>query len=141
LINFNTPQTTLAYIAGFFDGEGSIYISKGHSQYFLCAKLTNTNLPVLKNIERILNLGSTSTSHDKRERSSQLFRTQFFCNEAKQFLESIYPYLIIKKEQAKLAIEFQSKMKIIGHATISNQEKEHYKMMISSFNSKKGGFR
>lgn len=31
-------------------------------------------------------------------------------NEAKQFLQSIQPYLRVKREQSKIAIEFQSHM-------------------------------
>ena len=84
----------LAYVAGFFDGEGCIFVSKGtKNQYFLCVSITNTNQPIMESIKKIMNLGEVSMSHDKRKRSSALFRIQFYCNEAKAFLEKIHPYL------------------------------------------------
>jgi len=135
-----STETIVAYIAGFFDGEGSIFISKGTHQYFLCVNISNTNLSILEDINKITGLGSVSESHDARKNSSKLFRIRFYCNEAKAFLEQVYPFLRIKKAQAELAIEFQSKMKN-GKLTMRIGEKEDYKRKISSFSSRKGGFK
>ncbi len=128
-------DTDLAYIAGFFDGEGSIFVSKSKKQYFLTVSISNTNLLVLESIRRIMG-GGISKSPDKRENCSQLFRLRLYCNEAKKFLERILPYLKIKKEQAKLAIEFQSKMEM-GKLTIPKEEQEKYRIQINSFNKKR----
>ncbi len=127
-------DTDLAYIAGFFDGEGSIFISKSKKQYFLTVSISNTNLPVLESIRAMG--GNISKSPDNRENHSQLFRLRLYCNEAKKFLEKILPYLRIKKEQAKLAIEFQSKMEL-GKLTIPKEEQEKYRIQINIFNKKR----
>ena len=125
----------MAYIAGFFDGEGSIFVSKSKKQYFLTVSISNTNLLVLESIQRIIG-GGISKSPDNRENSSQLFRLRLYCNEAKKFLERILSYLKIKKEQAKLAIEFQSKMEM-GKLTIPKEKQEKYRIQINSFNKKR----
>lgn len=116
----------IAYIAGFFDGEGSIFISKSRKQYFLTVSISNTDKSVLESIQRIMG-GSLSKSPDKRENCSHLFRLRLYCDEAKKFLEKILPYLKIKKEQAKLSIEFQSKMKK-GKLTMPKEEQEKYRV-------------
>jgi len=128
-------DTDMAYIAGFFDGEGSIFVSKSKKQYFLTVSISNTNLLVLESIQRIIG-GGISKSPDNRENSSQLFRLRLYCNEAKKFLERILSYLKIKKEQAKLAIEFQSKMEM-GKLTIPKEKQEKYRIQINSFNKKR----
>lgn len=79
--------------------------------------------------------GGISKSPDNRKNHNQLFRLRLYCQEAKTFLEKITPYLKVKKEQAKLAIEFQSKMKT-GKRTVSKEEQENYKIRISSFKKK-----
>ncbi|MHA1627255.1 MAG: LAGLIDADG family homing endonuclease [Candidatus Asgardarchaeia archaeon] len=128
-------DTGVAYIAGFFDGEGSIFISKSKKQYFLTVSISNTNLHVLEEVQKIIG-GNISKSPDNRENSSELFKLRLYCNEAKKFLEKILPYLKIKKEQAKLAIEFQSKMEK-GKRTIPKDGQEKYRTLINSFNKKK----
>jgi len=119
----------LAYVAGFFDGEGSIYLCHG-SNYFLCATLTNTRYDVLKQIsERFGGQISKSPNPDKKYTRKQLYRLRWYSNQAKSFLELIWPYLIIKRDKAILAIEFQSRM-VNGKLTIPKEEQEVYKSRI-----------
>lgn len=120
----------MTYIAGFFDGEGSIFVSKSKKQYFLTVSISNTNLLVLDSIQRIIG-GSISKSPDSHDNSFQLFRLRLCCNEAKKFLERIK----IKREQAKLAIKFQSKIEV-GKPTIPKEEQEKHRIQINSFNKK-----
>ena len=89
----------------------------------------------MEEVQKIIG-GNISKSPDNRENSSELFKLRLYCNEAKKFLEKILPYLKIKKEQAKLAIEFQSKMEK-GKRTIPKDEQEKYRTLINSFNKKK----
>jgi len=127
-------ENEIVYIAGFFGGEGSIFISKSKKAYFLTVSISNINLPVSENIQKLVG-GGVSKSPDDRQNHSPLFRLRLYCNEAKAFLEKILPHLKIKKEQAKLAIEFQSKMGYGGK--LSKQEKERYRILVSSFNKKR----
>ena len=132
----NIKPEEIAYIAGLFDGEGSIYISKGKKQYFLTVSITNTDLYVLEFIKNLLHIGKISKSPDKTMKHHKVYRLRLYSNDAKNFLEIVLPYLRVKTEQAKLAIEFQSKMKN-GKLTIPKEEQEYYKNLISSFNLKR----
>ena len=125
----------VAYIAGFFDGEGSIFISKSKKQYYLGITISNTNLSVLESIQRVMG-GEISKSPDNRENRLQLFRLRLYSSEAKKFLERLLPYLKIKKEQARLAIEFQSKMEK-GKLTIPKEEQEKYRIQINQKRKRK----
>jgi len=132
----NIKPEEIAYIAGLFDGEGSIYITKGKKQYFLTVSITNTDLYVLEFIKNLLYIGKISKSPDKNMKHHKVYRLRLYSNDAKNFLEIVLPYLRVKTEQAKLAIEFQSKMKN-GKLTIPKEEQEYYKNLISSFNLKR----
>ncbi|MCL0041446.1 hypothetical protein M1N08_01725 [Dehalococcoidia bacterium] len=80
--------------------------------------------------------GEISKSPDNRENRLQLFRLRLYSSEAKKFLERLLPYLKIKKEQARLAIEFQSKMEK-GKLTIPKEEQEKYRIQINQKRKRK----
>jgi len=132
----NIKPEEIAYIAGFFDGEGSIYISKSKKQYFLTVSVVNANLYVLEFIRKLLHIGKVSRNPDKNMKHRKVYRLRLYSNDAKNFLEIVLPYLRVKTEQAKLAIEFQSRMKN-GRLTIPKEEQEYYKNLICSFNLKR----
>jgi len=124
------------YISGFFDGEGCIRISNRKGVYRFKVNIINTNLDVLKKIQEIAG-GSLYKYPIYNTNYLQVFSLDLYCNIAKRFLEGIRPYLIIKREQAQLALEFQDR-KRNGLLTIPKDEQESYRFRINSFNSGKG---
>lgn len=118
-IDTRTPQidslneADLAYIAGIIDGEGSIIInklkeSKGTHlyRYQLFVKVVNTDERLLKYLSQ-----KTSTSYFKDKRTNNTNRRNTFSihwsiKSSVQILQKIYPYLVIKKEQVDLALNF-----------------------------------
>lgn len=112
----NIEQTTLAYMAGVVDGEGSIgvykysYKSRKRSRkikaYRLAVTVTNTNLPLLKLFENIF--GGSINSRKKILSRKQCYDWHIGHQSGKEFLKQIFPYLFVKKRQAKYAIEAQS---------------------------------
>lgn len=90
----NISNLNKAYIAGFIDGEGCISITKrkdkeyknGYS-FYSNIRITNTNLEILEWIKNILDCGG----HLKA------------CIIAKELL----PFLIVKKKQAEILLDFQ----------------------------------
>ena len=104
----------LAYTAGLFDGEGCIHISKVKAGQYnhkldyhqLHVNLVNTNKKVLNWLKD--EFGGSVRRHDIKARS-KCWTWYMYTIKAKDFLKLIYPYLIIKKEQAKIAIEFREK--------------------------------
>ena len=104
-----TP-TQKAYIAGFLDADGSISIAgsitkKGHQHWALQLYFWNCNIDVLEKIRNWAGIGSIR----ERNRSNKwnISRSLKFQGlSAVNLLKQVKPYLIVKKEQAKIAIEF-----------------------------------
>lgn len=98
-------KITLSYIAGFFDGEGSINISARKRKHF---SLSHTLVISIgqkdgKTLDWIKdNLGG-NIHQVKRDNSFM-----WYCSnrKAEKFLRQIYPYLKYKKPQAELALKF-----------------------------------
>ena len=115
MINCKDNDTCIAYIAGLFDGEGNIMINKviknKKTYYFLSINITNVNLDSLEYVKKIFNIGSISIGNRKRKNNHRVvYKLRIYSNEASFFLEKILPFLIIKKEQALLAIDFQKRL-------------------------------
>ena len=128
----------LKYIAGLFDGEGCIHIDKHEKpclHYSLVVHLTNSNAKVIKKVRKTIGFGCIQTER-KTKKIVYIFR---LCSrQAKSFLVKVYPYLEIKKEQTKLAIEYQSKKPKRGQKTFDKSLQLKYRERINSFNSTKG---
>lgn len=110
--------TILAYVAGLFDGEGSIVIgynkpdiARGRKvpSYWLQVGITNTDRSLIDWLLSTFGGHVSDNSHSpsrKNQRPCWAWRTMG--TQAKVFLQDISPYLRIKKDQALLAIEFQT---------------------------------
>ena len=109
-------HTELAYLAGLFDGEGCIMIikRKGYShnhkvnpspRYSLKIQLTNTNKEV---IDWISSFGWYVRENTNLKKQWKRCWVVFLHDiRAKEWLEKLLPVLRIKKDEAKLAINFQ----------------------------------
>ena len=109
-----------AYIAGLLDGEGTVSIT---SQLDLRVCIRNTNRAVLDWIKSVI--GEGNIYGDKR-REKVCYSLELSSNKAAHFLKSVYPYLRIKKLQAKVALEFQEKANRVPSSTyyLIGSEKE-----------------
>jgi len=95
------------YVAGFFDGEGCVNITVRGKVRQVCLRvmIVNTDASILQKIN--LSYGGRLTKPHSAKDGWKLTRQLVFMGaEAFNFLISIYPYLEIKKRQAKLAIDF-----------------------------------
>ena len=92
----NLSETEKAYIAGIIDGEGCVGVHKGKGNSLVPrVQIANTQMNLLTwLLERI----GTGYIH----------RTEYTSNyyDVKPLLEATLPYLIIKKKQAELVLEF-----------------------------------
>ena len=108
-----TITMTDAYFAGLFDGEGCISINKtsgGKRQYKrfgfqLRTSVTNTNLDILYALQNSYG-GKVYIREKKNARNYGNWIT--VSNQCIEPLSLWLPYLIIKKNQALIALEFQS---------------------------------
>lgn len=92
-----------AYIAGFFDGEGSFGINPSLTQVMI--EVTNTDEGILDWICTFFKFNRYSRA--KQLRSKQTHKIYISGSvEARSFIESIGPYIRVKKEQIEIIREF-----------------------------------
>jgi len=102
----NTITTEIAYIAGFFDGEGCVRIkqaNQGGNSYYVIAHLTNTNKKILKDVEKLFG-GKTRIQENGKNKT--VYNWCLTSSEAVDFLKTLSPFLKEKLEQSKVAIYF-----------------------------------
>lgn len=114
IVPHNPDPLTLAYYAGVFDGEGHITIciskrANGSAQYWLQIGVCNTYVPLLDNFKADFGVGHLSKLYGPKSNAPRIPAMCWRCtsNQAMYILEAMLPFLRIKKEPAKLAIEFQ----------------------------------
>jgi hypothetical protein len=72
---------------------------------YLGVSITNSHVGVINEIHNILGYGYIATQ--KYDKYKTIHKLRLSCGLAYKFLKSVYPYLIIKKDQAYLAMKFQ----------------------------------
>lgn len=113
-------DTKLAYIAGLIDGEGSIRIQKQkykdwNDKYTPQISFTNTNLEAIKLVQKFFQTSSCSmhTPGRKGYKGNKIcYRTtKAGKDNVLKLVQKLLPYLVIKKQQAKLVIEYAKTFK------------------------------
>lgn len=104
-------KTDTAYIAGLFDGEGYITISgyskgKNAGRVYLAVGINMTNEWPLQWLKFNFG-GSLKCSKHKQQNWRDAWQWQLSANKAIIFLETLYPFLKLKKPEADTAIAFQ----------------------------------
>lgn len=111
----------LSYIAGFFDADGSVTITKWMNkrnksnswQHAVYVRVSGSKLDSIKHINDTFSpQKKVSVCKYKtfgRTNSYNLYSWGCAGRNALEFLKLIEPHLILKKKQARLAIEFQVK--------------------------------
>jgi len=110
----------LAYIAGIIDGEGCIAIHRSSGGYFQGRVHINmTDKEVIDLIQSIY--PAWMNSYQPRKGKLQ-WKWVITCKRAAKFLEDIYEFLRIKKNQATLVLELESRKHYMGHGELSKKE-------------------
>jgi hypothetical protein len=110
-----SDELFLAWVAGFFDGEGSVIVEYSKSpestrgwRTSLHATLTQTSLPCLELVQS--RLGGTVKTSDNRTADTRRWAVQYTWSvrnqNAIEFLQKIEPYSVVKKEQINLALTY-----------------------------------
>lgn len=103
-----TITTRVAYIAGFFDGEGCIRIKKanqGGNSYYIIAHITNT---YRKTLEDVKELFGGQIRIQERGKNKTVYNWCITSDEAQDFLTILTPFLKEKRKQAIEAIRFHT---------------------------------
>lgn len=96
-------QINLSWAAGFFDGEGSIYLSANKSPNLLVSAVQIDPIPLYK----FKNMFGGVISEEKTPKGKKCFRWYAQGPLAIKFLEVVYPYLTVKKKEARIAKGFK----------------------------------
>jgi len=143
-------KTDLAYLAGIFDGEGSIVIHKNkpikrmvNPTYVIEANVYNTNEWIIRQFHFSFGGG---VHLQKRQMPSThsgkcpIWVWQISANKALPFLKTLLPYLKLKRGQVEIAIKFQEE-KVRKRYRRSDEKDlaiaEATKLLISNLNKGK----
>ena len=114
----------LAYMAGFVDGEGSIRFSKNRGLVYPTVLIVNTNRRILDDFQCVFggDIHALSRNH-KHTTWKTAWSWRISWSKAVDFLELIYPFLRIKREQVHTvfaweAIRFRSARKTADRESI-----------------------
>ncbi len=116
------------YHAGVMDGEGTICMCKRNNrehQYLANISIGNTNRKLLEYIFNTTHIGTISSEYEYKENGNNRKNRWIWYlkkHEMKPYLLQIKDYLIIKKEQAELMLEYL-KLPSSRHSSISVPEK------------------
>jgi len=104
-------RITLQYIAGFFDGEGSVgiyYRQKTKDRFHLRTQLSqNKDKNIQKMMDYLVDKFGGNLSEQVTLSGRVKYNWQLNSDTAVSFLRKIEPYLIIKKDQAIIATNWQ----------------------------------
>jgi hypothetical protein len=99
---------SLPYLAGFFDGEGSVGVYRSGRRYGLVVQCTQTTSPLTQTMLELLaerfgghvSWQATSTGRGK-------LNWQIRGDRAAELLKQLEPHLVLKRHQAEVAIAWQ----------------------------------
>lgn len=126
----------IAYAAGFFDGEGCIFIDQNNHAYTLEVTIGQNKKDPLEWIRE--RYGGSLRLQNSETWTGPKWLWKLRSDQALLFLIDILPYLIVKKEQASTAIEYQSnKITRAGKRTSEEEiiKRDYYKKLVSSLNN------
>lgn len=98
--------TELAFLAGFFDGEGCIRIKRGYrgeKAFWVTVQISNADRLVLEDFKKLFG-GSVFTRG--KSTNFQMYMYELSSTEAVDFLKTVLGHLRGKKAQAEYAIRF-----------------------------------
>lgn len=116
----------LAYAAGIIDGEGCIYLSvnwvrpNGKIRYRHLSPRLEVACASLCLIEWLLRKFGGNFGAGKRPNRKPYYKWSLASNEAETFLRAVYPYLVIKRDQADVLFRFRSTMTKGGGRRLSD---------------------
>jgi hypothetical protein len=111
----NSNEIFWSYLAGLFDGEGTVCISTSRNRnnttiFQMNVKVANTKLELMQWL--ITNFGGYYSVSNAKSDAKKRYSTQYAWmpkgkNNRIEVLEGMLPYLVIKKQQALIGLEFE----------------------------------
>lgn len=108
-------EVDVAWAAGIVDGEGHIgvYKSKIHRshqtvKYGLRLKVAMTHLETLTKLHAVLGVGSLHPGVVRKSTYRKVWVLDLCSRQAEMAIRLLLPYLVTKREEAKVGLEFQT---------------------------------
>lgn len=104
-----TREAKVAWAAGFIDGEGSITLMSVNSKraYSVLLEATNRDVAALERLRELF--GGTFQVHTRGNAlHATTLKWRLFAANACRAIAELYPYLVVKQEQARLALIWQT---------------------------------
>lgn len=115
----NAPETDLAWAAGIIDGEGCISIVRmkpsanyPHLRYELRIAVKMIHKPTVERIKSIFGRGTITVRHRANQRNQ--FNWLVGIHNASAVLRLVLPYLVTKRAEAELGLEFEQKRTVFS---------------------------
>lgn len=120
----------LSYIAGLFDGEGSVTLTRreGRDIQYVALSLSNTHREIVERIKQSLGCGSV---HKQSGVNLPVYNWYVSHAAAAECIEKLLPFLIVKRKEAELALEWYKQSYEIGKTARAffRWDKEKYKQL------------
>jgi hypothetical protein len=100
-----------AYVAGIIDGEGSVYIDLRRGVVAPKLSISNTYLPMLEWFVRTTGIGHINKHAPEGKTTKATFFLRCNGEGAETILRQVRQFMIIKKEQAAIAIAAQERLR------------------------------
>jgi len=124
-------QTTAAYFAGLFDGEGWIRVQTKPGPLggtgVLIVGLGSTDLSIAPKMKELFGGHLSAIRYPGKGATKKLQAWTATNDTGANFLKIVYPYLIIKKRQAALAFKFRKIMK----QTIKSHDFHRFELFLN----------
>jgi len=110
---YEVPDSSLLWLAGIIDAEGAIYAShKGQTETHPYVEIVNTDSRLMRVVQSIIRrILKKDINIKERDLSNQghrnIWRISLYGESASKVCEAVMPYLLTKRQRAKLAIELQ----------------------------------
>jgi hypothetical protein len=110
------PRISVEWLAGFFDGEGSVSVQISYSAYAtVSVTLTQKDAKILALVMLKYNAGNVKSY--KGANGATCHRWRVRGKSAEQFLTEIAPYTIVKRRQIEKALEL---LKFVGKTDLNS---------------------
>jgi len=119
----------IAYFAGYFDGEGSIFIrvktrkTRRSPNHELVCSITSKNKIVCESFKA--HFRGHTTSWLNKLTDKKMWYWQSGDRQALSFLQAVYPFLRQKREEAEIALKFQ-----LDKKSLSLEERENVRQEL-----------
>ncbi len=105
-----TQEEFWIWLAGFVDGDGSIDIKKGRDGFgagcTILLNVCNTDRPTLVFCQKMIGFGKIQKLKVRSMKHKPVYDWRCTGEKARKIIQEMYPYLITKKKEADIALQF-----------------------------------